>query len=183
VGEGLQVLVFTPDQTDLFARICGHFDQAGFSILDARIHTTRTGWALDTFQIVTPLLQEHYRELMSMVESGLTQTLEKQGPLPQATRGRVSRRVKSFPITPRVSLKPDDKAQSWLLSISASDRMGLLYSVAMVLAQHGIALKLAKISTLGERVEDSFLIQGDALQHNKSQIEIETQLLLALQTA
>ena len=183
VGEGLQVLVFTPDQTDLFARICGHFDQAGFSILDARIHTTRTGWALDTFQIVTPLLQEHYRELMSMVESGLTQTLEKQGPLPQPTRGRVSRRVKSFPITPRVSLKPDDKAQSWLLSISASDRMGLLYSVAMVLAQHGIALKLAKISTLGERVEDSFLIQGDALQHNKSQIEIETQLLLALQTA
>jgi [protein-PII] uridylyltransferase len=181
VGEGLQVLVFTPDQTDLFARICGHFDQAGFSILDARIHTTRTGWALDTFQIVTPLLQEHYRELMSMVESGLTQTLEKQGPLPQATRGRVSRRVKSFPITPRVSLKPDDKAQSWLLSISASDRMGLLYSVARVLANHKVNLLLAKISTLGERVEDTFLIDGAALQQNKAQLEIETELLAALQ--
>jgi [protein-PII] uridylyltransferase len=183
VGEGLQVLVFTPDQPDLFARICGHFDQAGFSILDARIHTTRTGWALDTFQIVTSMLPEHYRELMSMVESGLTQTLEKQGPLPQPTRGRVSRRVKSFPVTPRVSLKPDDKAQSWLLSISASDRMGLLYSIAKVLAQHGIQLKLAKISTLGERVEDSFLIQGDVLQQSKAQIEIETELLQALQPA
>jgi [protein-PII] uridylyltransferase len=183
VGEGLQVLVYTPDQSDLFARICGHFDQAGFSILDAKIHTTRTGWALDTFQIVTPMLPEHYRELLSMVESGLTQTLEKQGPLPAPTRGRVSRRVKSFPVTPRVTLKPDDKAQSWLLSISTSDRIGLLYSIATVLARHGIHLQLAKISTLGERVEDTFLIRGAALQQNKAQIEIETELLQALQPA
>ena len=181
VGEGLQVLVFTPDQTDLFARICGHFDQAGFSILDAKIHTTRTGWALDTFQIVTPMLPEHYRELMSMVESGLTQTLEKHGPLPSPSRGRVSRRVKSFPVTPRVTLHPDEQGQKWLLSISASDRIGLLYSVARVLAQHGIHLHLAKISTLGERVEDTFLISGPALQHNRAQIEIETELLHALQ--
>ncbi|PUE08763.1 [protein-PII] uridylyltransferase [Limnohabitans sp. T6-5] len=183
VGEGLQVLVYTPDQPDLFARICGHFDQSGFSILDAKVHTTRTGWALDTFQIVTPMLPEHYRELMTMVESGLTQTLEKQGPLPAPTRGRVSRRVKSFPVTPRVTLKPDDKAQSWLLSISASDRIGLLYSIATVLAKHGIDLQLAKISTLGERVEDTFLISGPALQHNKAQIEIETELLQVLQPA
>jgi [protein-PII] uridylyltransferase len=181
VGEGLQVLVFTPDQPDLFARICGHFDQSGFSIQDAKIHTTRTGWALDTFQIVTHMLPEHYRELLSMVESGLTQTLEKQGPLPPATRGRVSRRVKSFPITPRVSLEPDDKAQNWLLTISASDRIGLLYSIASVLAHHGLHLRLAKISTLGERVEDSFLISGAELQQNKAQIEIETELLAALQ--
>jgi [protein-PII] uridylyltransferase len=181
VGEGLQVLVFTPDQPDLFARICGHFDQSGFSILDARVHTTRKGWALDTFQIVTSMLPEHYRELMTMVESGLTQALNQQGPLPTPSRGRVSRRVKSFPITPRVGLSPDEKAQKWLLSISASDRMGLLYSVAMVLARHGIQLHLAKISTLGERVEDNFLISGPELQHNRAQIQIETELLQALQ--
>ena len=181
VGEGLQVLVFTPDQPDLFARICGHFDQSGFSILDARVHTTRTGWALDTFQIVTSMLPEHYRELMTMVESGLTQALNQQGPLPTPSRGRVSRRVKSFPITPRVSLSPDEKAQKWLLSISASDRMGLLYSVATVLARHGIQLHLAKISTLGERVEDNFLISGHELQHNRAQIQIETELLQTLQ--
>jgi [protein-PII] uridylyltransferase len=181
VGEGLQVLVFTPDQPDLFARICGHFDQSGFSILDARVHTTRTGWALDTFQIVTSMLPEHYRELMTMVESGLTQALNQQGPLPTPSRGRVSRRVKSFPITPRVGLSPDEKAQKWLLSISASDRIGLLYSVALVLARHGIQLHLAKISTLGERVEDNFLVSGPELQHNRAQIQIETELLHALQ--
>jgi len=180
-GEGLQVLVYTPDQSDLFARICGHFDQAGFSIQDAKIHTTRSGWALDTFQVVAPNMSEHYRELVSMVESGLAQTIGQQGPLPAPTRGRLSRRVKSFPVTPRVTLKPDEKAQNWLLSVSASDRIGLLYSIALVLARHGIHLQLAKISTLGERVEDTFLVSGAALQHNKAQIEIETELLAALQ--
>ena len=182
LGEGLQVLVYTEDQTDLFARICGYFDQAGFSILDAKIHTAKNGYALDTFQVVTSLLPEHYRELMTMVESGLSLTINQKGTLPPPTKGRVSRRVKNFPIAPRITLHPDEKAQSWLLAISASDKIGLLYSVATVLAKHSISLKLAKISTLGERVEDSFLIEGSALQHNREQIEIETELLQVLQS-
>jgi [protein-PII] uridylyltransferase len=53
VGDGLQVLVYTPDRPDLFARICGYFDSAGFSIQDAKIHTTRAGYALDTFQVLS----------------------------------------------------------------------------------------------------------------------------------
>ena len=180
VGEGLQVMVYTPDQPDLFARICGYFDQAGFSILDARIHTTRDQHALDTFQVVSAMGPEHNRELVNMVESELALTLDRAGPLPAPSRGRVSRRVKSFPIAPRVNLAPDEKAQRWLLSVSASDRAGLLYSIARVLAKHRINLQLAKVSTLGERVEDTFLIDGAELQQNKRQIEIETELLEAL---
>ncbi|HYF21676.1 MAG TPA: ACT domain-containing protein, partial [Ramlibacter sp.] len=179
-GEGLQVAVYTPDQPDLFARICGYFDQAGFSILDARIHTARNGHALDTFQVVTSMLPEHYRELISMVESELEHTIERAGPLPTPSRGRVSRRVKSFPVAPRVQLTPDERHQRWLLTISASDRAGLLYSIARVLARHKINLQLAKVTTLGERVEDTFLIDGAELQQNRKQIEIETELLEAL---
>ena len=181
VGEGMQVLVYTPDQPDLFARICGYFDQAGFSILDAKVHTASDGHALDTFQVVTAALPEHYRELISMVETNLAITIDQAGPLPPPSRGRVSRRVKSFPIAPRIDLRPDDKAQRWLLSISASDRVGLLYSVARVLARHKLNLRLAKVSTLGERVEDTFLIDGPELQQNWAQIEIETELLQALE--
>ncbi|HVE54536.1 MAG TPA: [protein-PII] uridylyltransferase, partial [Ramlibacter sp.] len=179
-GEGLQVMVYTPDQTDLFARICGYFEQAGFSILEAKIHTATNGYALDTFQVVTAMMPDHYRELCSMVESELCATIAAAGPLPAPSRGRVSRRVKSFPIAPRIDLRPDDKAQHWLLSISASDRVGLLYSIARVLAQHRLNLQLAKVSTLGERVEDTFLINGTELQQNRKQIEIETELLHAI---
>ncbi|NNU43069.1 [protein-PII] uridylyltransferase [Ramlibacter montanisoli] len=180
VGEGLQILVYTKDQPDLFARICGYFDQAGFSILDAKIHTATNGYALDTFQVVTAMMPDHYRELCSMVESELANTVAAAGPLPPPSRGRVSRRVKSFPVTPRVELHPDEKAQNWLLSISASDRVGLLYSIARVLARHKLNLQLAKVTTLGERVEDTFLIDGPELQQNRKQIEIETELLEAV---
>ena len=183
VGEGMQVLVYTPDQPDLFARICGFFDQNGFSILDAKVHTANNGYALDTFQVITPL-EDHYREMMSMVESELARTLTPVNgvlsELPAPGRARQSRRVKSFPFQPRVDLRPDEKAQRWILSVSASDRVGLLYSIARVLAHHKVNLQLAKISTLGERVEDTFLIDGPELQHNKKQIEIETELLEAL---
>ncbi|MBB2485735.1 [protein-PII] uridylyltransferase [Mitsuaria sp. WAJ17] len=180
VGEGLQVLVYSPDRADLFARICGYFDGAGFNILDAKVHTARSGYALDTFQVIAPDLDMHHRDLVSLVETRLLAALMAEGPLPEPRRGRLSRRVKSFPYTPRISLRPDERAQRWLLSISTSDRAGLLYAIARVLARHHINLQLAKISTLGERVEDTFLIDGPALQQNKLQLQIESELLDAI---
>ena len=180
IGEGLQVLVYASDRQDLFARICGYFDSAGFNILDAKVHTTRSDFALDTFQIISPDHDQQHRDLVSLVENQLTQALASTDPLPEQRRGRLSRRVKSFPFTPRITLRPDERAQRWLLSISSSDRTGLLYAIALVLARHGINLQLAKISTLGERVEDTFLVDGEALQQNKAQLQIENELLDAI---
>jgi [protein-PII] uridylyltransferase len=176
------------DSADLFARICGYFDSASFNILEAKVHTTRTGYALDTFQVTNPLLEYsrdgtpsgQYRDFISLVESDLVLSLLSQDPLPEPSRGRTSRRVKSFPVTPRITLAPDDRAQLWLLSVSASDRSGLLYAIARVLARHQINLQLAKITTLGERIEDTFLLDGAALSHSRTQIAVETELLDAI---
>ena len=184
LGEGLQVLVYAPDRPDLFARICGYFDSSSFDILDAKVHTTRAGYALDTFQVTSPQLEGqepvHYRDLISLVETQLPKALAATEALPEPNRGRISRRVRNFPITPRITLRPDERAQRWLLGISTSDRSGLLYAIARVLAQHHVNLQLAKITTLGERVEDTFLIDGSALQQNRKQIEIESELLDAI---
>lgn len=184
VGDGLQVMVYAPDRTDLFARICGYFDGAGFSIQDARIHTTRSGFALDTFQVVSttmvPSAQGDYRDLLALVEHQAALALASDGPLPEPARSRVSRRVRSFPVVPRVSLRPDERAQRWLLSVSASDRTGLLYAIARVLARHHVNLQLAKVSTLGERVEDTFLIDGATLLQSRAQLQLEGDLLDAL---
>ena len=184
LGEGLQVLVYAPDVPDLFARICGYFDNAGFSVHDAKVHTSKAGFGLDPFQVVHPQVDPDdpgaYRDLIRLVETQLVQALTATGALPEPRRGRVSRRVRSFPITPRVTLRPDERAQRWILSVSASDRSGLLYGIARVLARHHINLQLAKISTLGERVEDTFLVDGAELQHNRAQLAIEGELLDAL---
>ena len=184
IGDGLQVLVFAPDRPDLFARICGYFDSAGFSIQDAKVHTTRAHYALDTFQVVSAMAEGHgpaaYRDMISLVETQAALALASAGPLPVPSRGRVSRRVRSFPVKPRVSLRPDEKAQRWLLTISASDRSGLLYAIARVLGAHQISLQLAKVSTLGERVEDTFLVSGPSLQQPKVQLQVESELLDAI---
>jgi [protein-PII] uridylyltransferase len=176
VNEGLQVLVYAPDQTDLFARICGYFDQGGFSIQDARIHTARNGYAVDTFQLVSPICTEHYREISAMVESELARYVADGGrcPSPAGAGSRAASRV--FLCATHLT-QARRQGQRWLLSITASDQPGLLYKVARVLAGHRINLQLAKINTLGERVDDVFLVDGPELQNNRAQIAIETELL------
>ncbi|HJV82666.1 [protein-PII] uridylyltransferase [Noviherbaspirillum sp.] len=180
IGEGVQVAVYVKDQPDLFARICSYFDRKNFSILDAKIHTTKNGYALDTFLVTEPAFANNYRDIINLIEHELTELLESCEPLPPPTRGRLSRLSRTFPITPTVDLRPDERGQYYLLSVSANDRNGLLYSIANVLAKYKINLHTAKIMTLGERVEDVFLVDGPVLSNARSQIQLETDLLDAL---
>ncbi len=182
IGEGLQVAVYLKDQPDLFARICSYFEAKNFSILDAKIHTTAHGYALDTFLVSATAFSKSYRDIISLVEHELVDILIRQNPLPDAVQGRLSRLSRTFPMTPSVDLRPDERGQYHLLTVSAHDRNGLLYSIAKVLAQYKINLHTAKIMTLGERVEDVFLIDGVALSQARTQIQLETDLLDALNT-
>ena len=180
-GEGLQVVIYVPDQHDLFARICGYFGSIGFSIVDAKIYTTRHGYALDTFQVMDIGSVPHPRDMIAQIESELADWLVKQVPLPKPVQGRVSRRVKHFPIAPEVRIVPDEKGQYHSLSITAGDRPGLLYAIALVLSRYGVDLRTAKIVTLGERAEDVFVVSGAALANPKTVLQLETDLLEALQ--
>jgi [protein-PII] uridylyltransferase len=181
IGEGLQVMIYTRDQRDLFARICGYFEQINYSIADARIHTTRHGYALDTFLLLGPGNHPHYRDMINRIETDLAERLQRQVPLHPPTRGRVSRQLRHFPITPEVHIRPDEKGASYALSIVAGDRPGLLYAIALVLGAYDINLITAKIVTLGERAEDVFLISGAALANPKTVLQLEAELLDALQ--
>jgi len=181
IGEGLQVAVYVKDQPDLFARICSYFDRKNFSILDAKIHTTRHGYALDTFLVTEAMFAKNYRDIMSLVEHELTEWLKSGDALPAPAKGRLSRLSRSFPIAPTVDLRPDERGQYYLLSVSASDRNGLLYSIANVLTKFKVNLHTAKVMTLGERVEDVFLVDGPVLNNARSQIQLETEILEALQ--
>ncbi len=180
IGEGFQVAVYMPDQPDLFARICGYFDSKNLSVIDARIHTTRHGYALDSFLVVDPAATSHYRDVLPLIEAELAERLRAQAPLAPPVRGRISRRSRYFPIQPTVDLRPDERGQHYLLAITANDRTGLLYSVARVLSEHKVNLYTARVTTLGERVEDTFLVDGPILAQSREQIALETDLLKAL---
>ena len=184
IGEGLQVAVYVKDQEDLFARICAYFERHGFSIWDARIHTTRHGYALDSFQISGSNLVDDggsYRDLIQLVEFELTAAITNSEPLPAPSMGRLSRQSRTFPIQPRVYMVPDERGRYYTLALSASDRTGLLYTISRVLAKHQVSIHTARINTLGERVEDVLLLDAANLSKNpKLQIQLETELLEAL---
>jgi [protein-PII] uridylyltransferase len=174
---GLQVLVYLPDQKDLFARICGFFGRAGLSILEAKVHTTRHGYALDTFAVHDPFRRNaSYRDTIQYVEFELKKLLEEQKPLEAPQVGRVSRRVKHFPLSPEIRIFPDDKETHYILEIVAADRPGLLARIAYTLATAQINVVSSKINTLGERAEDIFLIDGARLHDAQALLRLETAL-------
>ena len=111
----------------------------------------------------------------------LTEQLAKSDQQMPPPTGRLSRQVKHFPISPEVSIRADEKGSHFLMSITAADRPGLLYSVATILGKHNVQLHSAKIATLGERIEDVFLITGQELSHTATLVKIEQELLTVLQ--
>ena len=176
-GEGLQVMIYTRDREALFARICGYFERAGFNIAEAKVHTTRQGYALDTFVVMGQGRDAHYQDRIAMIETELAAELESEAPLGPPHGGRLSRRVRHFPISPAVDIRPDERGAYHSLSIVASDRPGLLYGVARTLSRYRINLQTARINTLGDRAEDVFLISGEALKDSKSVLQLEQELL------
>ena len=176
-GEGLQVMVYTKDQPDLFARIVGFFARAGYSIVDAKIHTTTHGYALDSFIVLNVAQPDNDREMIAYIEHELTDRLARQTPPEAPSSGRLSRQVKHFPIKAEAEIQPDDKGAHFVLTLTAADRPGLLYTVANTIAEHGANLHTAKISTLGERAEDVFLISGGDLANSSRRIQLETDLM------
>ena len=180
-GDGVQVMIFTPDQKELFVRLTGFFGRLGFTIIDAKVHTTRHGHALDSFMLQDPGGESSYRDVITLIEHELTRYLAHPDAIDRPSRGRMSRQVKHFPITPQVSIRPDEAGRHYILSLTAADRPGLLFDIAEVLASHGIRLHTAKIATLGERVEDTFLLTGAILTQDAQLLRVERELLQRLQ--
>jgi [protein-PII] uridylyltransferase len=180
-GEGVQLCVYCPDRPNLFARICGFFGKLQFSIVEAKIYTTKHNYALDTFTVLDPENRPaSYRDLTNYIEYELTKRLNGQAPPDPIVPGRISRRLKAFPITPEVQIFPDDKGSLFILELVAGDRPGLLASIAEILARHNINVHNARINTLGERAEDVFLISGARLHDESALVRLETALLQAL---
>lgn len=181
IGEGIQVMVYSPDQAYLFARICEFFERINYNIMEAKIHTTQHGYALDSFLVMDAGKSDiAYRDVMAYIEYELGNMLSKKEHPLSPKIGRVGRQQKHFPIKPEITLEYDEKG-GCQLSIIAGDRPGLLARIAHALAHHNIELLSAKINTLGSRAEDTFWIGGTTLknQQNISSLRMELEKSLA----
>ena len=178
-----EFLIFTPDKQALFARICRFFDHHRLSIVEARIHTTRHGMALDSFVVVSSEPRALTAAQIVQLEQTLARLLDapfELGDLKPAAPFRLSRRSRAFPLPPKIDLRPDESGERYQLAVTATDRPGLLYDLARVLAQHDVTLFGARITTLGERAEDSFTIGSEALGTEAGRLALEKELLAVL---
>lgn len=160
-GDGIQVMIYTKDQNDIFARICNFFDRMGYNIVSAKIYTTKHDYALDSFVILDQDNKSvSYNGLLKFIETQLTEKLNDKHTLESPLKGRVSRQVKHMPIQAQLTVKEELDNNQIVLDLITNDRPGLLATVAQQFLQHNVALHNAKINTLGNRVEDSFLISA-----------------------
>jgi [protein-PII] uridylyltransferase len=174
-----RVTVFAPDRPGLFYRIAAALSGAGASIVDARIHTTRDGMALDNL-LVTDSRGKAYddarlrKRLANAVDKALRADAEPA--LPDA--GDISMRERAFAVAPRVLISDKASSRTTVVEINARDRQGLLARLAHAIHAAGHQLHSAHIATYGERAVDVFYLTS-ATGHKLS-AEQESELREAL---
>ena len=143
----------------MFALTAATLDRLGLTVLDARIITSRSGYALDSYTVLEDSgipIQERARikEIVTSLQHQLNQ--------PDARRLTISRRtprvLKHFPTPTQVSFSDDELNGRTVVEVITSDRPGLLSQIGRAFMQCGIRLQNAKIATIGARAEDLFFI-------------------------
>lgn len=183
--DAMQILVFIKDQDALFERIASYFYEQQINIYEAQIHTSSNGYALDSFLVESPRFAGDASTFAKIIEINLATKLDLAQPLktpaidnahlPTTSPGQ--RRSRSFPVRPRVQLDREESGRYWRLQVNTTDTPGILYSLAHIFSQFKINLRMARLLTLGERVEDIFIIEGSALENLQSQLDFERAII------
>ncbi|TVP87216.1 MAG: [protein-PII] uridylyltransferase, partial [Pseudomonadaceae bacterium] len=155
-----QVFIYTPDQHDLFAATVAAMDQLNLSIQDARIITSTSRFSLDTYIVLDADGSSigDNPERIRQVKEGLTEALSNPDEYPNIIQRRVPRQLKHFAFPPEVNIFNDPAGQHTILELSAPDRPGLLARMGHIFLEFDISIQNAKIVTLGERVDDVFVL-------------------------
>jgi [protein-PII] uridylyltransferase len=155
-----QIFVHTKGQQNIFAIIAAVLDKLQLNIQDARLHTTSDNRAFDVFYV----LDENDRPIGndSALCQEVAETLRKGIIDPDTVSFDISRRtprqLKNFTLKTVASLRNDAETNSTVIEVITPDRPGLLAHLATIFLRYNLNLYNAKISTLGERVEDTFYL-------------------------
>ncbi|MCX4190237.1 [protein-PII] uridylyltransferase [Methylophaga sp. OBS3] len=173
----LELFIFSRDRRGLFAAMTSTLEQLQLNILDAKINTTDDGNTLNTF-IVNGASQRH-KDIVEAMQSQLAKETLISGYKP-AIMPRTSRLFKT---EPTITFKENSQQNHTSMELYTHDRPGLVSAVAQVLFSQNLQLINAKLTTLGDQVEDVFFITNDddnALSENEQKIllsELKTKLM------
>jgi [protein-PII] uridylyltransferase len=179
------VTVYAADHPGLFYRIAGAIHLAGGNIIDARIHTSTDGMAVDNFLVQDPLgrpfkEQGQLDRLARAIEDALTNRAKLMTQL--NAKPKALRRADAFRIAPTVFIDNQASNRFTVIEVNALDRPALLNNLAQALFESKVTLHSAHIATYGERAVDTFYVTdlfGGKIE-NKSRLKtLEASLLQA----
>jgi [protein-PII] uridylyltransferase len=155
------VTVYASDHPGLFYRIAGAIHLAGGSIIDARIHTTRDGMALDNFLIQDPFGRPYDEQgRLKRLEAAIEDALANRSRLADrlAAKPLPRPRADAFRIEPNVLIDNRASNRFTVIEVNARDRPALLNALAYALFQSKVTIHSAHIATYGERAVDTFYV-------------------------
>lgn len=158
-----QIFVYARERKNIFVACATALTELNLSIQDARLYSSESGYVLDTFYV----LDEHRKplpnnaELRQLIQDALFHELSLTDNYREVVGRRMPRRLKYFKTPTRCFINTDIISNCSVLEVISPDRPGLLACIGDIFMQYGIQLLNAKISTLGERVEDVFFITDE----------------------
>ena len=159
---GSEVFIYCRDTPNLFATVASALDQKNLNIHDAQIMSSRSGYVLDTFIVLEPNGEPISPNRTATIRKALEKALQEPGKLVLRNKP-LSRRHRQFSVPTRVVFLPHKgENRHTLLELTALDTPGLLARIGAVFQQCGLSLHAAKITTIGERVEDFFSLTNRA---------------------
>jgi [protein-PII] uridylyltransferase len=159
------VTVYAKDRPGLFYHLTAAISLAGGNIIDARIHTTLDGMALDNFLVQDstggPFGEDHR---LKRLEGAVLAALDGAEPAMAALEAKAlpRPRASAFTIHPAVFIDPHASSRYTVVEINARDRAALLSGLARALYEGRTAVHSAHIATYGERAVDVFYLTDAA---------------------
>jgi len=175
-----EILIYTPDSPTLFAIITRALEELQLETMFANLNTTESGHALDAFYVLESdgsVIDDPARE--QAVRAEIKERINAPHDLTDITTGRLPRQARHFDIEVQVEFDQETPQEGTDIYISAADRPGILSTIARIFVDNKLAVNGARITTLGERIEDVFTVctrDGKALLNLDAQKNIAARL-------
>jgi [protein-PII] uridylyltransferase len=155
------VSIYAKDQPGLFYRVAGAISLAGGNIIDARIHTTADGMALDNF-LIQDLERGAFADSrrLERLKAEVLGALAGHEPSADrlAARALPLRRAEAFSIQPAAFVDNQASNRYTVVEVNARDRAALLFELARAIYVSRAQIHSAHVATYGERAVDVFYL-------------------------